>query len=295
MSMTKKESLMDTVGKVRAKMAPKTSMSTGWEDLWRDGLTPWDLGQPTPLLIHELEQQMKYHNIPQETCFKSNGVRYSLVPGCGSAYDLVTIQRHQSKQFQRFSTFPIPKDSLSSSSIRHVVLGLDLSPTALEKAQTIVKQHSHDTITAMELRCGDFWDNPSYWKQVYSSSWNTQKNILYDIPESQKFDFIFDYTFFCAIHPSLRSQWGQQMAKLLHPTMGRLLTIIFPILPMADPMLGPPYPVSFEDYRMVLEPNGIYPEERGPYPSSLSVPSRTGKELICFWKFKNSISGPSML
>jgi SAM-dependent methyltransferase len=37
------------------------------------------------------------------------------------------------------------------------------------------------------------------------------------------FGFVFDYTFFCALPPSLRAQWGQRTAELLAPG-GRLLS-----------------------------------------------------------------------
>jgi methyl halide transferase len=298
MLTTKEGKLMDTVDKVRSKMAhvssSSSSTSKGWEDLWKDGLTPWDLGQPTPLLIKELEQK-RNDLLLRETSFEiSNGIRYSLVPGCGSGYDLVTLQRHQSEQYEKTTTI-VPNNSFSTtSSLKHIVVGLDLSPTALQKAESVVKHHSNDTVTSIQLRCGDFFDNPASWKQVYSPSALTQTKNENGIPESQKFDMIFDYTFFCALHPSLRLRWGEQMAKLLHPTRGRLLTIIFPILPQADPIVGPPYPVSIEDYCMALEPYGIQKDGREPYESSQSVPSRKGKELVCFWKFRTA-NDPSML
>ena len=31
------------------------------------------------------------------------------------------------------------------------------------------------------------------------------------------FDFIFDYTFFCALPPSMRGAWGKRTAELLKP------------------------------------------------------------------------------
>jgi hypothetical protein len=43
-----------------------------------------------------------------------------------------------------------------------------------------------------------------------------------------QFDFTFDYTFFCALPPSLREKWGRRHAELLKPG-GKLLTLAFPI------------------------------------------------------------------
>jgi hypothetical protein len=31
------------------------SPQEAWDALWKDRLTPWDLGQPTPILVHELD------------------------------------------------------------------------------------------------------------------------------------------------------------------------------------------------------------------------------------------------
>ena len=38
------------------------------------------------------------------------------------------------------------------------------------------------------------------------------------------FDFIFDYTFFCALPMTMRPEWGARTAKLLKP--GRLARIL---------------------------------------------------------------------
>lgn len=43
----------------------------GWEKCWEQGLTPWDLGQPTPALLH----LHRTGSLPKGR---------TLVPGCGS-------------------------------------------------------------------------------------------------------------------------------------------------------------------------------------------------------------------
>ncbi|XP_056172256.1 probable thiol methyltransferase 2 isoform X2 [Syzygium oleosum] len=50
----------------------------GWEKCWEQGLTPWDLGRPTPI-IQQLHQMGA---LPKGR---------ALVPGCGSGYDVVSI------------------------------------------------------------------------------------------------------------------------------------------------------------------------------------------------------------
>ncbi|XP_023871976.1 probable thiol methyltransferase 2 isoform X2 [Quercus suber] len=70
----------------------------GWEKSWEQGVTPWDLGQPTPILLH-LHQTGA---LPKGR---------ALVPGCGSGYDVAAIACPE----------------------RYVV-GLDISDIAIKKA-----------------------------------------------------------------------------------------------------------------------------------------------------------------
>ncbi|XP_039157401.1 probable thiol methyltransferase 2 isoform X2 [Eucalyptus grandis] len=50
----------------------------GWEKCWEQGLTPWDLGKPTPIL----QQLHQMGALPKGR---------ALVPGCGTGYDVVSI------------------------------------------------------------------------------------------------------------------------------------------------------------------------------------------------------------
>ncbi|WCJ21820.1 S-adenosyl-L-methionine-dependent methyltransferases superfamily protein [Euphorbia peplus] len=75
--------------------------SDGWERSWEQGLTPWDLGKPTPILLH----LHRTGHLPKGR---------ALIPGCGSGYDVVAI----------------------ASPERHVT-GLDISEKAIEKAEEL--------------------------------------------------------------------------------------------------------------------------------------------------------------
>ncbi|XP_021889201.1 probable thiol methyltransferase 2 isoform X2 [Carica papaya] len=154
--------------------------SGGWEKSWELGLTPWDLGQPTPVVLHL-----------QQGGALPNG--RALVPGCGTGYDVVAM-----------------------ASPERYVVGLDISENAIKKA-----------------------------KEMSSSSPNANcfaflKEDFFTWCPSELFDLIFDYTFFCAIEPSMRSAWAKRMCKLLKPD-GELITLMFPI---SDHVGGPPYRVS---------------------------------------------------
>lgn len=60
--------------------------------------------------------------------------------------------------------------------------------------------------------------------------------------EGEAFDFVFDHTFFCAIDPSMRADWGAMIRRVLRP--GGVLTSI--VYPFSKPMEagGPPWGVS---------------------------------------------------
>ncbi|KAL6606178.1 hypothetical protein ACP70R_041831 [Stipagrostis hirtigluma subsp. patula] len=150
----------------------------GWEKSWEYGVTPWDLGKPTPIIEH----LVRSGTLPKGRV---------LVPGCGMGYDVVAL-----------------------ASPERFVVGLDISDLAVEKAKQ-----------------DDFF------------KWTP----------SEKFDLIFDYTFFCALDPSLRLAWAETVSRLLKPD-GELITLIYLI---SDQEGGPPYNNSVADYQKVLEPLGF--------------------------------------
>ena len=249
--------LMDTVDRVRTSMKNNNS----WEDLWKNDLTPWDLGKETAVLIDELDTIRKDLKKSQKQVTSLT----SLVPGCGSGYDLISLVQHHDRVIEE----------LGLENVTSAVVGLDISPTSLSNAGKIINRDGAvpaSRTTQVLLKCGDFFDAPDRWESIDSE---------FDTAFSS-FDFIFDYTFFCALPPHLRESWGQRTAELLKPNSGRLLTLIFPILPDA-PMEGPPYPVSVDDYRKVLEPHGVFMIAGEPHENPLTVPSRQGKELVALW------------
>ncbi|GMH28040.1 hypothetical protein Nepgr_029883 [Nepenthes gracilis] len=73
----------------------------GWKRCWEEGLTPWDLGKPTPILqyLHQTG------SLPMGR---------ALVPGCGSGNDVVTLACPE-----------------------RYVIGLDLSDIAIRKAREL--------------------------------------------------------------------------------------------------------------------------------------------------------------
>ncbi|KAL8160323.1 hypothetical protein V2J09_001860 [Rumex salicifolius] len=73
----------------------------GWEKCWEDGLTPWDLGRPTPIVEYLHKRDM----LPKGR---------ALVPGCGSGHDVVALACPE-----------------------RYVIGLDVSDVAIRKANEL--------------------------------------------------------------------------------------------------------------------------------------------------------------
>ncbi len=201
-----------------------------------------------------------------------------------------------------------------------------------KKTSTSFSSSSSITTTDINFMCGDFFASESEWSSLYvyntktkysspgtcsnsnsksNSNSNTKSIKSAELVESsavqnantrrtagKKFDFIFDYTFFCALPVELRPKWGKRISTLLRPESGRLLTLIFPIpnesssssssssSPLPTPTLldGPPFPVTVEDYRSVLEPHGFEMVDGSPFEHEDTIKPRKGKELVCWWK-----------
>lgn len=148
-------------------------------------------------------------------------------------------------------------------------VGLDYSNRAVEDARQYTSSQRLPTDVTARLRIdqGDFFS--------------------YSDPAGP-FDVGYDYTFLCALHPSMRSDWATAWKRLLQPG-GRLITMIFPVDPAMDVSKGyqgPPWPVTPEVYRDLLQQQQgfkcVYLE---PVPPHLSNPSkRAGKEYLGIWE-----------
>ena len=145
-------------------------------------------------------------------------------------------------------------DAIARTKYSPTVVGLDIAPEAIAVAQKHVASTPGATVV-----CGDFFKYPL-----------------------EPVDLIFDYTFFCALPPRMRGDWGARTASLLKPG-GRLLTLAFPLAPDEQAMdpdaPGPPFPVSESAYTQSLEPHGMV-KEGAPYPNPLSVREN---EMVIWW------------
>ncbi|WP_394370121.1 MULTISPECIES: methyltransferase domain-containing protein [Winogradskyella] len=95
---------------------------------------------------------------------------------------------------------------------------------------------------------------------------------------SDSFDLIIEQTFFCALHPSLRLKYAQQMHQLLKPN-GKLIGLLFQMELTED---GPPFGGSISEYQSLFKQ--IF-SIKVLEPSINSIKERQGNEL--FFIFEN--------
>lgn len=267
-----------------------------WERLWRDGITPWDLGGPTAVLLSELRKQVANAT----SVNNSSSWKTALIPGCGSGYDVVSLARYWDQQEQQ-------TEEASTEDYHRTVYGLDLSETSIRRAKEVlqdsIQREGPLQCTTIHLYQGNFFDGPLGWQLCHTQRANRDSASALEchnnsiISPTTTFDLVFDYTFFCSLPPSLRQEWGTQMKRILSKPdtdlpSGQLLTLMFPYVaqPRTDSP-GPPFLVSHMDYLEVLT-NG---EEDGyslrlstskPYPSHDTVSSRAGQEMVGWWSFQ---------
>lgn len=92
-------------------------------------------------------------------------------------------------------------------------------------------------------------------------------------PEQYQFDWILEQTFFCAINPSRRDEYVEQMAALLKPR-GRLVGLLFNVDFGRD---EPPFGGTIEEYQQRFE---RYFDIEIMETSYNSHPARQGSELF---------------
>lgn len=146
-----------------------------WNRRYEEGDTPWDKGAPHPILETMLDRGALAGRV--------------LVPGCGTGHDVRALARQGLE-----------------------VVGLDVAPLALERAQ------AHPPVGGETYELGD----------------------LFDLPLSLRgaFDGVFEHTCFCAIDPVRRSDYVAAVAGALKPG-GHLLAVFF-VDPDNDDE-GPPF------------------------------------------------------
>ncbi|ODM17053.1 hypothetical protein SI65_07452 [Aspergillus cristatus] len=208
----------------------KDAYVKGWADLWDRGgdYVDWDKGCPNPALEDTLLQQRSILGGPITLDEQGRWHRKkALVPGCGSGLDVLLL-----------------------ASFGYDAYGLEYSHSAVQ------------TCKAQETRSRARGEYPVRDEEVGRGSVTFMQGDFFRDAWLEgiglgrgDYDVIYDHSFFCALDPSLRPQWGQRKAQLLAPT-GRLICLEFPR--HQDPSeMGPPYTALSEDYIEHLSQPGL--------------------------------------
>ena len=185
---------------------------TDWEQHYQAGNTPWDKGAPSPGLIDFLQRN---------TSLARGSV---LVPGCGAGHDVRAWSQHG------FSA-----------------TGIDLAPTAIEKARASTPQ------SGASYRQWNFLQQPAF----------------------ASFDWIFEHTLYCAILPQERPLYAQAVCRWLQPG-GCFLAVHY----MIQDIDGPPFGV---DRNEILSRFGSAFELISEWVPR-SYPNRIGLERMFWWR-----------
>ena len=101
-----------------------------------------------------------------------------------------------------------------------------------------------------------------------------QADFLRDTPSSQ-FDWLWEHTLFCAIHPSDRGLYVDAVRRWLKPG-GHYLAVNY-LIPDED---GPPFGTTKAELLDRFQPHFTLLDSRVPR----SYPNRTGLELLLWWR-----------
>lgn len=191
---------------------------TNWEMRYRTGDTPWEKGQASPPLVELLERLE----------LGAWGLGPVLVPGCGLGHDVRVL-----------AALGLP------------VVGVDISPTALERAQGFPLSGDE------RYELGDF----------LAPAWRVGRD----------FSAIWEHTCFCAIDPSERGRYAEAAAGCLRE--GGLLAGVFFLTPFdpGEDASGPPFAATKDELEAVFKP---WFERVDGWVPRTAYPGRGGREWI---------------
>ena len=111
-------------------------------------------------------------------------------------------------------------------------------------------------------------------------------NVVYEVADffsfepPAGFDFVWDYTFFCALDPDQRTPWSEMMKRLVKPA-GVLATLLFPFEDPISETQGPPWPINTNMVRGFIEDAF---EELEVAEVEHTHPGREGRERLALWR-----------
>ena len=122
---------------------------------------------------------------------------------------------------------------------------------------------------------------PSPLENIAHKNPEFKANLIHDdfFNLNEKFDLIIEQTFFCALPPTVRSQYAEKMQEVLNPN-GKIIGLLFDF-PLTSE--GPPFGGSEEEYQTLFAPKfKIKTLER----AHNSIKPRENKELFFIFESK---------
>ncbi|KAF3491754.1 uncharacterized protein GIQ15_01271 [Arthroderma uncinatum] len=215
-------------------------------DLWKEEQTPWDRGTHNPALEDTLVQKSDIlGSAVSSTEGKGKQRKKALVPGCGRGVDCFLL-----------------------ASFGYDAYGLEYSTTALEACQKEAEKYGD----SVKPRDPDVGSGKVVFLQgdLFKDEWLKNAGL-----EEGCFDLIYDYTFFCALNPSLRPGWALRHTQLLAPSpRGHLICLEFPT--MKDPALGGP---PFASIPTAYVEHLSHPGEDIPYDDKGNIEAGTREKV----------------
>lgn len=207
------------------------------------------------------------------------------MPGCGKGYDVVMLALHG------YDTYGLDVSEKAVEAARQYAATELRDPSAYNFRDTSASNHLLESATrgTATFLVGNFFE---------------QKWEAHLAPEGeQKFDFVYDYTFLCALSPDMRRDWARRMSELLAPN-GVLVCLEFPLY--KDPKLpGPPWGLKGVHWNLLakggnglvlMDPVSATPDEsaseEGLFERILYLqPERTfeigqGTDMLSVWKLR---------
>ncbi|CEN59539.1 hypothetical protein ASPCAL01988 [Aspergillus calidoustus] len=253
----------EDVQKTIDKHVEAGNLHTGWEELWAQGdsiTLPWDKHKPNPTLEEVLTTKRAIIGGPLAYSTEGDGSKTrkkALVPGCGRGVDVLLL-----------------------ASFGYDAYGLEYSQSAIENC----RQEEQAAEQKYPVRDAEIGKGTVSWVQgdFFEEGWLEGLGL-----SRNSFDFIYDYTFFCALPPSLRPAWALRHTQLLAPSpQGNLVCLEFPR--HKDPLQhGPPYSSPSEAYMEHLSHPGeeLAYDAKGRIKSDpLRETSPFGLERVAYWQ-----------
>ncbi|MEM7344216.1 MAG: methyltransferase domain-containing protein [Chloroflexota bacterium] len=132
------------------------------------------------------------------------------------------------------------------------------------------------TVTAVDfaddaVRDMKKWDHPDTPVDIRQSD-------IFTLPDTLKgtYDYLLEYTCFCAINPNRRTDYADLVAALLKPQA----TCFFLLFPIWDQEGGPPFAVTPEELLDLFLPRGFEVLQHEPHPEDSVKPRRAYEHLF---------------